>query len=136
MEQIDVIIVRSEGSPDVRFTASCMQRRRGLYLASLIVCRLMRFRGRWGSGWFGARGEIDSVRHFCSDLSSLSTHTHPPKPVPTMAEEHATGIMKLKPSQLSERVLVVGDPARAAYVASLLTVRRQMRLAFSGPTLK
>lgn len=40
-----------------------------------------------------------------------------------MSEEQATGIMKLKPSQVSDRVLVVGDPARAAYVASLLTVR-------------
>jgi uridine phosphorylase len=36
------------------------------------------------------------------------------------SEEQATGIMKLKPSQISPRVLTVGDPARAAYVASLL----------------
>lgn len=37
-----------------------------------------------------------------------------------MAEEQAVGIMKLKASMVSPRVLTVGDPARAAYVASLL----------------
>lgn len=45
-----------------------------------------------------------------------------------MSEEQATGIMKLKPSQVAERVLTVGDPARAAYCASLLTVRAHFRL--------
>jgi uridine phosphorylase len=39
------------------------------------------------------------------------------------SDEQATGIMKLKASQISPRVLTVGDPARAAYVASLMKVR-------------
>lgn len=42
-----------------------------------------------------------------------------------MAEEQAVGIMKLKASMVSPRVLTVGDPARAAYVASLLQVRKR-----------
>jgi len=38
----------------------------------------------------------------------------------TESQEKVTGIMKLKPSNVAPHVVVVGDPARARYLASLM----------------